>query len=292
MDVRMTRANKQYQSFTFQDQTGEINGNLWDSNEKTIREFVPGVVVYLMGHKELYQNVPQVNQIRIRKAAESEPNNPLDYQEKPPINPKDLEETLNKYIFEIKNANLQRIVRLLIGKHYQDFFSYPAAKMNHHAFPTGLAFHTVSMLNLAKAIVDLYPATNQSLLYSGIILHDLGKVVELSGSIGTEYTLSGMLLGHITIIDEEIIKGCLELNINDQSEEVLLLRHLILAHHGKNEYGSPVVPQIMEAEILHLIDNLDAKIQMITAALKPIASGERSGKIFALDNRQFYKGHI
>jgi 3'-5' exoribonuclease len=289
MDVRMTRAGKQYQAFTFQDRSSSISGNLWNTNEKTIREFIPGMVVHMTGKKELYQGMPQVNQIDLRVATGMEPNNPEDYKDKPPMSKNDLEEEINKKLFAITNANWQRIVRLLLNKYREGFFTFPAAKSNHHTFETGLAFHIVSMLRLAERIAELYPVLNRSLLYAGVILHDLGKVVELTGPVGTEYTLAGNLVGHIAIVDEEITKAVIELGIDDHKEDLLLLRHIVLAHHGLLEYGSPVRPKIMEAEVLHYIDKLDASMSMMTSALQQVAPGEKTQRIFGLDNRNFYR---
>ena len=145
------------------------------------------------------------------------------------------------------------------------------------------------MVRLADAIGDIYPQLNKSLLYAGIMLHDLAKVIELSGPEQTEYTVRGNLLGHISLIDSEIIKTVMELGIDDTREEVVLLRHVILSHHGLLEYGSPVRPRVMEAEIIHMIDNLDASMMMMTTALGLVDEGEMTNKVFAMDNRSFYK---
>ena len=130
---------------------------------------------------------------------------------------------------------------------------------------------------------------NSSLLYSGVILHDMGKTVELSGPTATSYTLAGNLVGHIVLIDEQIVEACHELKISENQEDVLLLRHMILAHHGLLEYGSPVRPHILEAEVLHQIDQLDASIQMLSQALKHTKPGQFSEKIFGMDGRAFYR---
>jgi 3'-5' exoribonuclease len=143
------------------------------------------------------------------------------------------------------------------------------------------------MLDLAKAIAQLYPSLDTDLLYAGVILHDLGKVIELSGPISTTYTVAGNLLGHISIMVNEIGKAAEELNIH--GEEVMVLQHMVLSHHGKAEWGSPKPPLIKEAEILHLIDNIDAKMNMLDRALERVKPGEYTEKIFALDNRSFYK---
>lgn len=136
------------------------------------------------------------------------------------------------------------------------------------------------MLKLGKAIADLYPTLNRDLLYAGIILHDVGKVVELSGPVATMYTVEGNLLGHITIMVNEIAKIASELEI--EGEEVMLLQHMVLSHHGKEEWGSPKKPMIQEAEILHYIDNIDAKMNMLTRALGKTTPGEFTERLFLL----------
>ena len=141
-------------------------------------------------------------------------------------------------------------------KKYQDkFFTYPAASSHHHNFASGLSYHVLTMLEIAKSLCNIYPLLNRSLLYSSIILHDLGK--GNYGPVATTYTVEGNLLGHISIASDEVAEAAKELGID--GEEVMLLRHMILAHHGKMEFGSPKLPHLKEAEILFFIDNIDAK---------------------------------
>ena len=121
------------------------------------------------------------------------------------------------------------------------------------------------------------------------MIHDLAKVIELIGPENTEYTVRGNLIGHIALIDEELTKTLMELKIDDSKEEVIVLRHVLLSHHGLLEYGSPVRPKIMEAEILHMIDNLDAEMMMMTSALGIVDPCEMINKIFAIDGSSFYK---
>ena len=164
---------------------------------------------------------------------------------------------------------------------------YPAASKNHHEYVSGLAYHTYGMLKVAESFCTLYPSLNKDLLYSGITLHDLGKTVELSGPVVPEYTLEGKLLGHISISNAMIKETANKLHI--EGEEVTLLQHMILAHHGKNEYGSPVLPQIKEAEILYLIDNIDARMAMMDKALETVEYGKFTKRVFSLENRALYK---
>ena len=291
-EVRQTRAGKDYIAFTFQDDSGEIEGKLWDAQPHNVAEYTAGKVVHMQGRREVYNNTPQVNQLVLRLPRAGEPNDPADFKEKPPVDPKDLRDYLAQMIFKIENPVWQRVVRALYSKYDKEFYSYPAAKTNHHAFESGLAFHTATMVRLADAIGDIYPQLNKSLLFAGIMLHDLAKVIELSGPDDTEYTVRGYLFGHIALIDEEITKVLLELNFDDSKEDVIVLRHVILSHHGLLEYGSPVRPRIMEAEILHMIDNLDAEMMMMTGALAKVGEGEMTSRIFAMDNRSFYKPNL
>lgn len=291
-EVRQTRAGKDYIAFTFQDDSGEIEGKLWDAQPHNVAEYTAGKVVHIQGRREVYNNTPQVNQLVLRLPRAGEPNDPADFKEKPPVDPKDLRDYLAQMIFKIENPVWQRVVRALYSKYDKEFYSYPAAKINHHAFESGLAFHTATMVRLADAIGDIYPQLNKSLLFAGIMLHDLAKVIELSGPDDTEYTVRGNLIGHIALIDEEITKVLLELKIDDSKEDVIVLRHVILSHHGLLEYGSPVRPRIMEAEILHMIDNLDAEMMMMTGALAKVGEGEMTSRIFAMDNRSFYKPNL
>ena len=123
--------------------------------------------------------------------------------------------------------------------------------------------------------------------FAGITLHDLGKTVELSGPVVPEYTIEGKLLGHISISQAMIKEMADKMNI--EGEEVTLLQHIILSHHGKNEFGSPILPQIKEAEVIYLIDNMDARINMLDKALETVEPGGFSKRVFALENRAFYK---
>ncbi|MBE9388357.1 3'-5' exoribonuclease YhaM family protein [Vagococcus salmoninarum] len=291
-DVRLAKNGKKFIAFTFQDTSGSIDGKFWDASEDEISKFTGGQVVALGGKREVYQSNPQIKILNLRLATAEEPNQASLYMEKAPIQKEEMVEEINQTIFEITNATWNRIVRHLMTQYQSEFFEFPAAKRNHHAFAGGLAYHTVSMLRLAKSICKEYPELNPSLLYAGVILHDLGKIIELSGPVSTEYTLAGNLIGHLVIVDEEITKACQTLKIDDRTEDVVILKHMILAHHGLLEYGSPVRPRVMEAEILHQIDNLDASIQMMIGSLKQIEPGEYTERIFGMDNRSFYLPNV
>lgn len=288
-DEKIARNNKPYLALQLQDTSGEVRAQIWDVSESEVNRYQPGRVVWVQGKREDYNGIPQLRLNKIRLANDSDPSNPELYVKRAPLKKEEMVSRLNDAIFQITNSNLNRIVRHLLNQYQKDFLSAPAAKTNHHAFSGGLAYHTVSMLYLGQAIADYYPNINRSLLYAGLILHDLGKVFELSGPLATEYTVEGNLIGHIVMISEEISKACQQLKIDESLEEVVLLKHVVLSHHGELEYGSPVRPQIKEAEIIHHIDQIDAKLNMLEEALSQTEPGEYTQRLWAMDNRSFYK---
>lgn len=287
--VKTTKKGANYIALTFGDQSGELSGNLWDATDDQIQALQPGKVAYLEGHRDSYQGRPQVNIKSVRLATADEPNEPEAYVEQAPESEQQIKEELRPFVKAITEPTWRQIVNHLLKKHGEAFFKSPAAKTNHHAFAGGLSYHTLSILRLAKSVINQYPGINESLLYAGALLHDLGKTIELSGAVGTQYTTSGKLLGHIPLVDGEICAACDELKIDYEGEEVVLLRHMVLSHHGLLEYGSPVRPELMEAEILHHLDELDASIMMMQSALAKTAPGEFTDRLFALDNRSFYQ---
>ena len=283
----ITTTGSPFMTLILQDKTGDIEAKLWDAKEEHEKMFQPASIVRVGGDVHEYRGR---NQLRIKSIRPAKPDEPIQISDLVPSAEKskeELYEELSPYIFEITNPNIQRITRHLLKQHREAFLVYPAATKNHHDYVSGLLDHVVSMLRLGKAIAELYPSLNKDLLYAGIILHDVGKVVELSGPVGTVYTPAGNLLGHITIMGNEIAMAAKELGI--EGEEVVLLQHMVLSHHGKEEWGSPKRPMLKEAEILHYIDNIDAKMNMLNRALSKAEPGEFTERLFPLDNRQFYK---
>ena len=195
---------------------------------------------------------------------------------------------LDEIILSIKDPIYHDICEAVYKEFEDRLYSAPAAAKNHHEFAGGLVTHVISMVDLAKALANLYPQLNHDLLVSGVLLHDVGKTIELSGPILTEYTLEGKLIGHISIMESKIAELAKKLKV-EESEQALLLRHLILSHHGKYEYGSPVLPMVMEAEIPNYIDNIDARMNMFDKALANVSEGDWTARIFSLENRAFYK---
>lgn len=287
-DFRLAKNGKNFLSLVFEDKSGQIPGKYWDAKEIDAETYKVGTVVQLDGKRDVYQGKPQViiNRLGVLDASTVDMSQ---FVQTAPIKRVDMENEFEDIFLEITNGAWNRIVRYLFKKYHDKFFTSAAAKSNHHDFQGGLAYHTLSMVRLAQKISDQYPQINRALLIAGACLHDLGKTIELSGSLDIEYTFEGNMLGHITIIDEEIVKAAQDMNINLESEDMILLRHMVLSHHGLLEYGSPERPKLLEAEVLHNIDEMDAGINMITKALDKTENGKFSERIFGLDNRSFYK---
>jgi 3'-5' exoribonuclease len=286
----VTTTGNPFISLVLQDKSGDIEAKLWDTKEEQEKMFAAETIVRVGGEIHNYRGK---NQLRIKSIRPAKPEENQSIADLMPSSEKSTEELFEEvmsYLFEMQNPQIQRITRHILKKYQQQFLTYPAATRNHHDYVSGLADHVVSMLQLGKALYTIYPSLNKDLLYAGIILHDIGKVFELSGPIATTYTVEGNLIGHISIMVTEISKTAEELEIT--GEEVLLLQHLVLSHHGKEEWGSPKRPMIKEAEILHYIDNIDAKMMMLDRALGKTKPGEFSERLFALDNRSFYKPTI
>lgn len=292
VQVRTARNGNPYMSITFSDPTGDISGNLWEVTPIQTDEFQPGRVVYLQGLGDQYQGQLQVNIQGLRLATNDEPADPNLYVQRVTLTDQELREGLRPFFSAITIEEYRIIVTDLMNHYGDQFFQFPAAKVNHHALVGGLAFHTLSILRLAQSVVGQYPGINTSLLYAGAMLHDLGKVIELSGPLATQYTIAGSLLGHISLVDGEIVQACQRHQLDAESEPVILLRHVILAHHGLLEYGSPVRPQLLEAEVLHRLDELDASIVEINQALADVAIDDYSERVFSLENRRFFKDEL
>lgn len=288
-EVKIARNGNPFIAFSFQDQSGSMDGMYWSATDEEVAKFQTGKVVFVRGMRDSYQGKSQVKIKQLRLAEEGEPNDPGLYLERVEVKREDIKREIDEAIFLIREPNIVRIVHKILNTVEEDFYSYPAAKRFHHAMVGGLSFHTVSMLRIAKSLLKIYPDLNASLLISGIILHDIGKTIELSGPVSTEYTLKGKMMGHIVIMSELIDQACREININPEMESIVLLKHVVLAHHGKLEFGSPVVPQIVEAELIHQIDLMDANLNMMLSETAKIEGGEFTEPIFALDRRQFYK---
>ena len=282
-----TTTGSDYLSIKFQDASGEIDAKVWQVSPEQMAEIVNGAFVYIDANVIKYRDSLQLKVESTKTVAEEEVD-VTRFIKSAPVAKVDLRNELQQFIYEIDDRIINTVVTEMVKKYEDKLVDYPAAAKIHHAYHSGLIFHIVSMLRIARALIGLYPSLDKNYLYAGIILHDLGKIEELSGLIATEYTTKGKLLGHISIVHSQIQKIAEDIN-ESESEQVIVLEHLVLSHHGKLEYGSPVLPLTKEAEILTFIDNIDARMDTLDKALESVEPGTFSARLFALDNRSFYK---
>jgi 3'-5' exoribonuclease len=282
----ITNKGTPYYSLVLQDSSGKIDAKKWDVIEGDENVFKEGELVEVEADVLDYRGKFQLKIISGTNV-DTKLIDPTLYVEAAPVARKTLQDKLFQYIEEIKDVDYKKIVDDIVRENFMSLTIYPAASKHHHAYACGLLHHTVSMLDLAKAVGALYPTLNMDLLYSGVILHDIGKIKELSGPVATRYTLEGKLLGH-TSIAHSLVKEVANKN-GIEGEKIILLEHMVLAHHGKMEFGAPMPPAIFEAEVLSTIDDLDAKMNAISKALDSVKEGEFTPRIMALEDRSFYK---
>ena len=282
----VSNAGKKYLTIVLQDKTGTIDGKKWEIEDGDREVFAPRHVVYVEGEANIFKNTVQ---IKILSGTEVPSNNVnLDNFVAPAPVAKDvLAKKLDGYLASLKDGELKTLVTAIIAKYRDRFLDWPAAVRNHHAFRSGVLYHSLSMADLAEQVAKLYPTLDRDMLISGCLLHDLGKCVELSGPVAPEYPLEGKLLGHINIMADIIREEATRLGISGETPD--LLEHMILAHHGKPDFGSPVLPLTREAMALSMIDDFDAKMNMLDKALEGTKPGNWTERIFAFDNRSFYK---
>ena len=287
--LRRNKKNKLFLAMQFGDGSGEIRGNFWDATNQDAATFSTGTIVELNGKREEYQGRPQIRIYSLRVVGPQEGYELDQFVKSAPEPINDMHAEINQFVDQIQNKTWKTIVQYLLKKWGRRFCAYPAGKSNHHAVRGGLAFHTFSMLKDAKGLADNYEQINRSLLYAGCILHDMGKVLELTGPAATQYTTEGNLVGHLVLIDEQIMLAAQDLKIDLESEDLLLLRHMVLSHHGRLEYGSPKLPALLEAEILHRIDDMDAMVYAVTNALQHTGKGTFTEPLLSQDGRRYYR---
>ncbi len=293
VDVKTGSNGKKYMDFVLGDKTGEINAKLWDADEEKQELFKAQMLVKVKALVNSWQNVLQLKIEKIRQVEARDDVNIEDFVPCAPYEPEFMYNEILKYINNMANPQIKALVLKLFESYKDKLMYYPAAKKNHHSIRTGLLYHVMTMLSLGKKICEIYTFLNSDLLYAGIILHDLAKMEEMDSSdlgIVNDYTVEGTLLGHITQGIKNVDMVARELNTD--KEIVMLVQHMILSHHYEPEYGSPVKPMIPEAEILHHIDIIDARMFDMKKVTEDIEPGDFSERLWSLENRRIYKPYL
>lgn len=276
-----------YLNITFQDKTGNIEAKKWDVSDADLETVVPGAVVYVEGIVNLYKEKPQVKVTGISRVPDLSEIDLTNFQKVSPIPLPEMKKKLDMYLNSFKDKDVEKVTKAVIEHFYDKYTTYPAATKIHHEFGSGILHHSLGMADLADAVAKLYPNVDRDLLVAGALLHDIGKTVEYENPLMPIQTVEGKLIGHISIMYAEFRKIVDGLNI--QSEVPILLEHMILSHHGKYEFGSPVLPCTREALLLSMIDLLDSKMMILDKAYDATKEGDWTEKLWMLDNMKFYK---
>jgi len=278
MSVREKKTGSgQYLALTLSDKTGTMDARMWEEIAPAVATCSEGCYVKVHGQVSKYQGKWQITLTKMRLAAESE----VEAADFVPTTKFDIGEMwaeLRGTVDEFTNAELRRLVFAFlddeeIGTAYR---AAPAAKMLHHAWIGGLLEHVVTLVRVCRATAPLYPEVDADLLVTGAILHDIGKVRELSWGTTFGYTLEGQMIGHISIAQGMLREKVAGLPGFPDKLRVLV-EHMILSHHGRYEFGSPKLPMTPEAVLLSALDDVEAKMQAMRNEFGRDAAGGKSG---------------
>jgi 3'-5' exoribonuclease len=260
-EVRQKRSGEPYLSLLLSDRSGEIDSKMWDNVADVANTFDSDDFVKVKGLMQLYNNRPQFTIHKLRRVEERE----VDFRDFFPASLQDPEAMWNE-LRAIVSALGNEHIRGLLNAFLDDpdiaarYRVAPAAKSIHHAFRSGLLEHVLSLLKLAKLVGGHYQSIDLNLLIAGVVLHDIGKIHELSYERGFGYSPEGQLLGHIAIAIR-MIADKLQAFPQFPVELRNLIEHMVLSHHGQLEFGSPKLPIFPEALLLHYLDDMDSKME-------------------------------
>lgn len=285
----VTKGGSGYLTLKLVDRSGEIEGRVWERAEELGKGFGKNDFVRVRGQATLYQGKVQ---IRVQDIVRVDEKNvvPEDFLPRSLSDPEAMAEELMAILRGMKNPHLRGLAESFFAD--QAFMELlkraPAGKTIHHPYLGGLLEHTLSLLKLILKVVENYQGIDVDLLLMGGFLHDIGKVYEFSFDRAVEYTDQGQLLGHL-VMEIEIVNEKIKAIPDFPEELAVLVKHMIVSHHGSLEFGSPKLPQTLEAVILHYLDDLDGKIQSIQSLLER-EQGSRWTSFHRAYGRNFFRG--
>ena len=280
------KSGSPYLNIEIRDSSGQMNAKKWEVYDEDFDTFVTGNIVELMIEVIKYNDSLQAKVINAKQVS-ADNVDVARFIKAPPVKKEELIERFNKLVNSVQDKDCKALLNYFIKKFGEKIYVSPAAASVHHEFSSGLLMHSVSVAEHVDYFAKYYPNINRDLAVTGSLLHDFGKMIELSGPAVYKYTTEGRLLGHISIMCGELRIAAKELNIT--SEVPTLLEHIVLSHHGQLEFGSPILPLTKEALLISMVDNLDSKMLVVEKAYEETKEGEFTQKIFALDGRCFYK---
>lgn len=288
-NLAVTRAGKPFLTVKLGDRSGEIDAKVWEQADRVAQEFSKGDFLQVAGQVTEYNGKLQMS-IHSLSRVEDQNIDPADFLPASLRDPAEMWTELMTALGKVQDPDYGQLLKTIYDDQTlaEKMRRAPAAKGMHHAYLGGLLEHTLSLFQLGERVAPHYPEINRDLLRTGILLHDLGKVEELTYLRGFDYSDRGRLLGHISI-ELEWISGTIRSMTAFPEEKAVLLKHLLLSHHGKEEFGSPVKPMTLEALVLHMLDDLDAKVQVFRQMMNDSSPGQWS-RYHSLLGQYVFKG--
>jgi 3'-5' exoribonuclease len=289
--LRTARNGTVYLDLKLSDKTGEISGKMWQGAAEASAGFQSGDIVYLRAIAELYREKMQLSISEIMSVP-SGGYDPADFLPVCPLDREMLSERLSKLVAGMSEGHLRRFCEAILAdpQIMTRFKLAPAAQSMHHAYIGGLLEHTVSVITLAYRICNHYPELDRDLLIAGAFVHDIGKIDEFVYDTHIGYSDAGRLIGHI-VIGAQIVEDKVREIEGFPAETALLLKHLILSHHGEMQFGAVRLPASLEAFALHQADDLDAKMNAIGRILADSGEDDSSWTGFqTIFGRHFFRG--
>ena len=263
--IKPKKTGEPYLALTLGDRSGQLEAKMWDNVDEVLEAFEQDDFLKIKGLVNKYKNRFQLTIHKLRKLGESE----IDFADYLPKTTKKIDElwqTLTNIVSSFQNPHLKSLLQAFMAdpEIAAAYCNAPAAKTLHHAYIGGLLDHVVSLSRSCDLVCQNYPQVNRDLLLTGVFLHDIGKIHELTYNRSFSYTTKGQLLGHM-IIELEMLQAKIALVPAFPAELKTLLEHLIISHHGHYEFGSPKLPMFPEALMLHYLDDLDSKMEAMRA---------------------------
>lgn len=295
--VKSGSNGRNYLDITLGDTTGEVSAKKWNitaTEEDKFALFKEGDIVKVKALVKEWNGSKQMDISLIRLAEESDNVDMGEFIKCAPIPSEDMYDYMISTVMGFEDEQLKSLCMKVLEENKEKLLYWPAASKNHHAEYGGLLYHMKRMVDNGKAMATVYGnLLDKDLLLCGVILHDMEKINEIDSDqngISTGYSFEGQMLGHIIQGVKSIEKNCNELGIDE--EKKIMLEHMILSHHYEPEYGSPKKPLFPEAELLHYLDIIDARMYDMEEALRNVEPGEFSERVWTLDNRRIYKRYM
>ena len=291
--VKVGSNKKAYLDLLLADKTGEISAKKWDIADEEmpgLQKIKEGSVIKVKALVTEWNGMKQLRVSRIRQTSAEDGIVMMDYIKAAPEDAAEMYDYIYSRAAAFEDKDLRNICVKQLTDNKEKLMYYPAAQKNHHAEMAGLLYHVKRMLMMAERACEVYTNLNRELVMTGVILHDMEKINEIDSNelgISTGYSFEGKMLGHLVQGVRTIDRLAAELDI--PREKAVMLEHMILSHHYEPEFGSPKKPLFPEAEMLHYLDMVDAKMFDMQEAVEKTEPGCFSDRVCTLDNRNVYR---